>query len=91
MSMFEKNQNVIKSKTLCKSYLGVSKTLCDSCLGVYFFTRDNSWCSSCNAFTKNTCDGMRANMVFCSTRVLVYLSFTFNYPFANRRIFIACV
>lgn len=63
----------------------------DSCLGVYFLTRDRSRCSSCSAFTKDTCDGMRANMAFCSTRVLAYTSFTLNHPFANRRIFVACV
>ncbi len=80
ISVFEKNQNIIKPKTLC-----------DSCLGVYFLTRDGSRCSSCSAFTKDTFDGMRAHMVFCSTHVLAYSSFTFNHPFANRRIFIACV
>jgi hypothetical protein len=68
-----------------------SRMFCDSCLRVYFLTRGRSWCSSSIAFTKDTCDGMRANMVFCSTRVLAYLSFTFNHPFANRRIFLACV
>ncbi len=63
----------------------------DSCLGVYFLTQDCSRCSSCNAFTKDTCDGMRANMAFGSTRVLAYPSFTFNHPFSNWRIFVACV
>ncbi|CAM6034550.1 unnamed protein product [Sphagnum compactum] len=45
MSVFEKNQNIIELKTLC-----------DSCLGVYFLMRNRSWCSSCSAFTKDTCD-----------------------------------
>ncbi len=80
MSVFEKNQNIIEPKTLC-----------DCCLGVYFLSRDGSRCSNCSAFTKDTCDHMRANMVFCSTRVPPYLSFTFNHPFANQRIFVACV
>jgi hypothetical protein len=80
MSMFEKNQNIIEQKTLC-----------NSSLGVYFLTRYDNWCSRCKVFTKDSCDGMRANMVFCSTRVLTYPSFTFNHPFANRRIFIVCV
>jgi hypothetical protein len=80
MSMFEKNQNIIEPKILC-----------DFCLGMFFLTRDSSRCSSCDAFTKDTCDGMRTNMVFCSTRVLAYSSFTFNHPFANQRIFVACV
>jgi hypothetical protein len=80
MSMFEKIQNIIEPKTLC-----------NSCLGVYFFTGDNSQCSSCGAFMKDTCNGIRANMVFCSTCVLAYPSSTFNHPFANRRIFVACV
>jgi len=79
MSEFKKNQNIIKPKTLC-----------DSCLGVVFLTGDDSRCSSCGAFTKDICDGMRAK-VFCSTRVLAYPSFTFNHPFANRRIFVTCV
>ncbi len=30
-------------------------------------------------------------MVFCSTRVLAYASYTFNHPFANQRIFIVYV
>jgi hypothetical protein len=51
------NQNIIEPKTLC-----------DCCLGVYFLSRDGSRCSNCSAFTKDTCDSMRANMVFCSTR-----------------------
>jgi hypothetical protein len=80
MSVFEKNQNIIEPKILC-----------DSCLGVVFLTGDGSCCSSCGAFTKDTYDGMRANMVFCSTCVLAYPSSTFNDPFANRRIFVACV
>jgi len=80
MSVFEKNQNIIEPKILR-----------DFCLGVVFFTRDGSQCSSCGAFTKDTCDGMRANMVFCSTHVFAYPSFTFNHPFANWRIFVACV
>jgi hypothetical protein len=80
MSVFEKNQNIIGPKTLW-----------DSRLGVYFLTGDGSRCSSCGAFTKDSCDGMRANMVFCSTRVLAYPSSTFNHPSANWRIFVACV
>jgi len=80
MSMFEKNQNIIEPKTLC-----------DSCLRMFFFTGDGSRCSNCDAFMKDTCDGMQTNMVFCSTHVLAYPSFTFNYSFVNRRIFVACV
>jgi len=80
MSVFKKNQNIIEPRTLC-----------DSCLGVVFLTGDGSWCSSCSAFTKDTCDGMRANIMFCLTCVLAYPSFTFNDPFANRRIFDACI
>jgi hypothetical protein len=80
MSVFEKNHYIIEPKTLC-----------DSCLGVVFMTGDGSRCSSCNAFTKDTCNGMRANIVFCSTHVLAYPSFTFNDPFVNWRIFVACV
>jgi len=60
-------------------------------LGVYFLTGDGTRCSSCGAFTKDSCDGMRANKVFCSTRVLAYPSFTFNHPSAIWRIFVAFV
>ncbi|CAK9860164.1 unnamed protein product [Sphagnum jensenii] len=51
MSVFEKNQNIIEPKTLC-----------DCCLGVYFLTRDGSRCSSCSAFTKDTCDAIAWNL-----------------------------
>ncbi len=70
--MFEKNQNIIEPKTLCDSYLGM-----------YFFTKDGSWCSSFDVFTKDTSDGMQTNMVFCSIHVLAYPSFSSNHPFVN--------
>jgi hypothetical protein len=75
--MFEKNQNTMGPKTLW-----------DSRLGVYFLTGDGSRCNSCGAFTKGSCDGMRPNIVFCSTRVLAHPSFTFTHPSANWRIFV---
>ncbi|KAH8960821.1 hypothetical protein BDL97_05G017200 [Sphagnum fallax] len=52
VKMFEKNQSIIGPNTLW-----------DSRLGVYFLTGDGSRCSSCGAFTKDSCDGHFGHIV----------------------------